>query len=48
VLEVVTSSADAITLFEDSDWRMVALYPWGRAVDRLKIYYYRLHERHGG
>jgi GNAT superfamily N-acetyltransferase len=48
VLEVVTSSADAIRLFEDSDWRMVALYPWGRVADRLKVYYYRLHERHGG
>jgi GNAT superfamily N-acetyltransferase len=48
VLEVVTSSTDAISLFEDSGWRTVALYPWGRAADRLKIYYYRLHEGHSG
>ena len=40
VVDVVSTSADAIKLFEDRDWRLLAMYPWGGNADRLKIFYY--------
>lgn len=37
VLEVVGASRDAIRLYEERGWRLLAMYPWG---EDLHIYYY--------
>lgn len=40
VLDVVSTSTDAIRLYEDRGWRLLAQDAWGRKPDRLWIYSY--------
>ena len=40
VLDVVSASNDAIKLYEDRGWRLLAIYPWGEKADKLRIFYY--------
>jgi predicted DCC family thiol-disulfide oxidoreductase YuxK/GNAT superfamily N-acetyltransferase len=40
VLDVVSASKDAIKLYENRGWRMIAMNPWGEKADKLQIYYY--------
>lgn len=42
VLGVVSASEEAVRLYENRGWRLLAMYPWGEEADRLKIYYYEL------
>ena len=48
VLDVVSAGKDAIRLYEDRGWRLLAMYPWGEKADRLQIYYYALPPEHNG
>lgn len=40
VMEVVSASAEAVSMVESQGWRLVAMYPWGERSDRLQVYYY--------
>ncbi|HSE08863.1 MAG TPA: GNAT family N-acetyltransferase [Nocardioidaceae bacterium] len=40
VLDVVSASRDAISLYEQKGWRMIAMYPWGDKGADLWIYFY--------
>jgi GNAT superfamily N-acetyltransferase len=41
-LEVVSASADAIRLYEDTGWKLRGVYAWGNPEDRLETRYYTL------
>jgi GNAT superfamily N-acetyltransferase len=41
VLDVVSDSADALRLYDDRGWRLLATYPWGPAQDGHQIHYFR-------
>jgi GNAT superfamily N-acetyltransferase/predicted DCC family thiol-disulfide oxidoreductase YuxK len=40
VLDVVSASRDAIRLYDERGWRMIAMYPWGEKGSDLRIYFY--------
>lgn len=40
VLDVVSASRDAVSLYEQQGWRMIAMYPWGDKGADLWIYFY--------
>jgi GNAT superfamily N-acetyltransferase/predicted DCC family thiol-disulfide oxidoreductase YuxK len=40
VLDVPSASQDAIRLYEDRGWRLLARYSWGEKTDKLQIYYF--------
>lgn len=46
VLDVVSASEDAIRLYEDLGWRLLAMDPWSEKHDRLRIYCYGLPPEH--
>jgi GNAT superfamily N-acetyltransferase len=41
VLDVVSASADALRLYDERGWELLATYPWGPPGDDLQIHYYR-------
>jgi GNAT superfamily N-acetyltransferase len=41
VLDVVSASADALRLYDERGWKLLAAYPWGAVDDGLQIHYYR-------
>jgi GNAT superfamily N-acetyltransferase len=41
VLDVVSASADALRLYDERGWQLLATYPWGHADDDLHLHYYR-------
>ena len=40
VAEVVNASKDAVRLYEQRGWRLLAMHPWGRKADDLHVYFY--------
>lgn len=40
VLDVVSASKDAIRLYEERGWRLLAMDPWGEKAERLELFYY--------
>jgi GNAT superfamily N-acetyltransferase len=41
VLDVVSASSDALRLYDERGWQLLATYPWGAAEDGRHIHYYR-------
>lgn len=40
VAEVANASKDAVRLYEERGWRLLAMHPWGRKADDLHVYFY--------